>query len=351
MAFGTISGVRIKGITTVVPAIKVDNLDVPADALPARERLVRNIGIRYRRVCREGQIFSDLVQSACEDVLAKLGWSKDSVEILLLVTQSGEYIIPATSIILQDRLGLPKSTLSFDINLGCSGYPYGVATLASMMKTMGFKRGVVLIGDQSASSGSPDSGREILFSDCGTATALELDDTAPNMYFDGNSDGSGALAIVVPHGGKRHPATAESHQYRLMEDGVTRKMTDVHLDGPSIMNFSIGTVPGALEGIVNYMGSSFEQVDYFILHQANKMINETIRKKMKLPEEKFPLTLYDYGNTSSATIPITVCHKLKSAIQQAPRKIVACGFGIGLSWASLAMELGPDTYISNVLEV
>lgn len=351
MAFGTINGVRIKGITTVVPSIKVDNLNVPDEALPARERLVRNIGIRYRRVCREGQIFSDLVQAACEDLLSKLDWPKESIDVLLLVTQSGEYIIPATSIILQDRLGLSKSTLCFDINLGCSGYPYGVATLASMMKTMGFKRGVVLIGDQSASSGSPDSGREILFSDCGTATALELDDSAPSMFFDGNSDGAGALAIVVPHGGKRHPATSESHEYRLMEDGVTRKMTDVHLDGPAIMNFSIGTVPGALERMMGYIGVTAEQVDYFVLHQANKMINETIRKKMKLPEEKFPLTLYDYGNTSSATVPITVCYKLKEAIQQRPQKVIACGFGIGLSWATLAVELGPDTYISDVLEV
>lgn len=351
MAFGKISGVRICGITTVVPSIKVDNLAVSADALPARERLVRNIGIRYRRVCKEGQIFSDLVQAAAEDLLQKLGWAKDSVDVLLLVTQSGEYIIPATSIILQDRLGLPKSTLCFDINLGCSGYPYGVATLASMLKTMGFKRGIVLIGDQSASSGSPDSGREILFSDCGTATALELDEAAPDMCFDGNSDGAGHMAIVVPHGGKRHPATAESHQYREMDDGVTRKMTDVHLDGPAIMNFSIGVVPGALEGIMNYAGKTAEQVDFFVLHQANKMINETIRKKMRLPEEKFPLTLFDYGNTSSATVPITICHKLKAAIATRPQFIVACGFGIGLSWASLSFELGPDAYLSDVLEV
>jgi 3-oxoacyl-[acyl-carrier-protein] synthase-3 len=351
MAFGTISGVRIKGITTVVPNNKVDNLVVPEEAMAARERLVRNIGIRYRRVCREGQIFSDLVQAAGEDILSKLNWPKESIDVLLLLTQSGEYIIPATSIILQDRLGLPKSTLCFDINLGCSGYPYGIATLASLMKTMGFKRGIVLIGDQSASSGSKDSGREILFSDCGTATALELDESAPDMFFDGNSDGSGALAIYVPHGGKHHPTTPSSHLHREMADGVTRTMTDIHLDGPAIMNFSIGTVPSALEGIMNYMGATSDQVDYFVLHQANKMINETIRKKMKLPEEKFPSTLYEFGNTSSATVPITICHKLNEAIQQRAIKVVACGFGIGLSWASLAMELGPDIYISDVLEV
>jgi 3-oxoacyl-[acyl-carrier-protein] synthase-3 len=351
MAFGTISGVRIRGVTTVVPSITTDNLEVPAEALPSRERLVRNIGIRYRRICREGQIFSDLAQAACEDVVSKLGWPKDSIDVLLLVTQSGEYIIPATSIILQDRIGLSKSTLCFDINLGCSGYPYGLATLASMMMAMGLKRGIVLIGDQSASSGSPDSGREILFSDCGTATALELDSTAPDMHFDGNSDGAGHMAIVVPHGGKRHPAAKESHEYRLMEDGVTRKMTDVHLDGPAIMNFSVGTVPGALEGMMNYMKTTAESVDYFVLHQANKMINETIRKKMKLSEEKFPLTLYEYGNTSSATIPITICEKLRAAIKESPRRIITCGFGIGLSWASLSMTLGPDTYISEVLEV
>jgi 3-oxoacyl-[acyl-carrier-protein] synthase-3 len=351
MSFGTLTGVKIKGISTVVPSNIEDNLNVNQENLQSRERLVRNVGIRYRRVCKPGQIFSDLAQAACEDVLKKLDWPKDSVSILLLVTQSGEYIIPATSIILQDRIGLPKSTLAFDINLGCSGYPYGLVALGSMMKAMGYKRGIVLIGDQSASSGSPDSGREILFSDCATATALELDENAPEMFFDGNSDGSGATAIYVPHGGKRHPAEIESHSYRLMGDGVTRKMTDVHLDGPAIMNFSIGVVPDAINYIMSRAKLTIDDVDFFVLHQANKMINETIRKKMKLPEEKFPLVLYDFGNTSSATIPITISHKLREQIFSKKRCILVCGFGIGLSWASLLVKLDSSTYISEVLEV
>ncbi|MCX6292677.1 MAG: ketoacyl-ACP synthase III [Sphingobacteriales bacterium] len=315
-----------------------------------RERLVRNIGIRYRRVCKPGQIFSDLAQSACEDLLKNLKWSKDSVQILLLVTQSSDYIIPSTSIILQDKIGFSSSTLAFDINLGCSGYPYGLIVLGSLMKSMGIQRGIVLVGDQSSSSGSPDSGREILFSDCGTATGLELDPSAPDMFFDGFSDGSGALAIYVPHGGKRNPAEKGSHDFRLMDDGVTRKMTDVHLDGPAIMNFSIGVVPDALNNICLKSGIPLEKIDYFVLHQANKMINETIRKKMKMPEEKFPLVLYEFGNTSSATIPITISYKLKDPIAEGEKFICACGFGIGLSWASLIFKLGPDTYISPVIE-
>jgi 3-oxoacyl-[acyl-carrier-protein] synthase-3 len=350
MAYGVLTGLSIRGISTVVPTIRVDNLEVASEELAHRERLVRNIGIRFRRVCKPGQIFSDLAQTACEDVIKNLKWSKDSVDVLLLVTQSGEYIIPATAIILQDRIGFPTSTLAFDINLGCSGYPYGIVALGSIMKAMGFKRGIVLVGDQSASSGSPDSGREILFSDCGTATALELDNSAPDMYFDGNSDGAGALALYVPLGGKRHTAEKESHDFRLMEDGVTRKMTDVHLDGPAIMNFSIGTVPGALNNICNLSGIPLDSIDYFVLHQANKMINETIRKKMKMPEEKFPLVLHDYGNTSSATIPITISDKLKDPIARGEKTICACGFGIGLSWASIIFKLGPDTYISPVIE-
>ena len=350
MTFGTLSGIVIRGISTVVPTIKMDNLAVNPEELVQRERLVRNIGIRFRRVCKSGQIFSDLVQSACEDLLSNLNWSKKSVDLLLVVTQSGEYIIPSTSIILQDRIGFPTSTLAFDINLGCSGYPYGVIVLGSIMKSLGLKRGVLLVGDQSSSTGSPDAGREILFSDCGTATALELDDKASELYFDGFSDGSGALAIYVPHGGKRHSTEKESHDYRLMNEGVTRKMTDVHLDGPAIMNFSIGVVPDALRAICTKSEIQIEKIDYFVLHQANKMINETIRKKMKMPEEKFPLVLYEYGNTSSATIPITISSKLKESIALADKLICVCGFGIGLSWASLIFKLGPETYISSVIE-
>ena len=133
MTIATIENVAVKGIVTVVPEAVIDNLKVSEAEERKRQRLVKNIGIRFRHICRDGMIFSDLAQKSVELLLEGLKWEKDSVDALILVTQSPEYTIPATACILQDRIGLPTSTSAFDINLGCSGYTYGLFTCASMI--------------------------------------------------------------------------------------------------------------------------------------------------------------------------------------------------------------------------
>jgi len=296
-------------------------------------------------------IFSDLAEFCARDLMAKIGWAPETVDALIMVTQSGEYVIPSTSIILQDRLGLPKTTLAFDINLGCSGYPYGLYTVGRMIGDNGIKRAIVIIGDQSASEGAADQGRDILFGDACSATALEYDPTAPEMYFQGFSDGSGYKAIYVPDGGKRNPLNDKSTVPTMWPDGVVRTSTDVVLDGPAILNFSTSVAPLAVQSICEFAQVPLSEIDGVLLHQANKMINNTIRLKLKLPSEAVPESLYDYGNTSSTSIPITLSHRCADRLVQPGTKWVFCGFGIGLSWASLYMEAHGDVYCSPVLEV
>lgn len=336
MAFSTLSNVAIRGLVSVVPENTVDNLAVPATNLPGRERLVRNIGIRYRRVCPKGMIFSDLAERAARELLAGIGWS--TVDILILITQSPEYPIPSTAIILQDRLGLPKTVLAFDINLGCSGYPYGLFVAASMLTGGGLKRALVIVGDQSASIDSPDDGREVLFSDAASATALEFDASAPPLFFHGASDGSGHKAIYVPHGGKRRPSSAESLEAVLQADGVTRKACDVWLDGPAILNFSTHEAPASVNATLESSNQPIDAIDAFYFHQANRMINETIRKKLRLPPEKTPTTLEQFGNTSSASIPVTMTVASAHTLRAGRQRSLLCGFGVGLSWATMIME-------------
>ncbi len=351
MAQAILRGVKVVGLSVCVPKRTIDNLDVPETERKKRERLVRNIGIRYRRICSDGRIFSDLADYAALDVIKGVGWDRSSVDAYIWVTQSPEYIIPASSIVSQHRIGLPASTLAFDINLGCSGYPYGLYTVGNMLSAQGIKRAIVVVGDQSASEGAADSGREILFGDAATATALEFDENAPPMYFEGCSDGAGYKAIIVPDGGKRNPIRPESLLPIMCEDGVIRKATDVSLDGPAILNFSTAVAPEAVKKMCDFAGVPLGEIDGVVLHQANKMINDSIRRKLGLPEEKVPESLYDFGNTSSASIPVTLSYRSREKFLQKGSKWIFCGFGIGLSWATIYMEGPGGIYCPPIIEL
>ncbi|MBL8504724.1 MAG: ketoacyl-ACP synthase III [Methylobacillus glycogenes] len=295
-------------------------------------------------------VFSDLAQEAGEKLIAGLGWDKSSIDVLLVVTQSPDYPIPATAIILQDKLGLSHGTVAFDINLGCSGYAYGLFVLGSMLSAHGLKRGIMLVGDKSSNPLSLDNGLLSLFGDAATATALEFEENAPPMYFNMGSDGSGHRAIIIEAGGQRVPIQPHHLERLPGADGISRKGTDVILDGPSILNFSIREVPASISGLVEYSPFNLEDIDYFVLHQANRMINETIRKKLGLAPERVPLSLKEFGNTSSASIPVTMTTKLLQELGAGRKRLLLSGFGVGLSWASCILEI-EDAYLPALIEI
>jgi 3-oxoacyl-[acyl-carrier-protein] synthase-3 len=334
MAQATIRNVRYAGMASCVPKRVVSNVDdCPPQLRSARERVVRNIGIETRRVCSEWQYFSDLAFDATEKLLEELKWERDEIDALIVVTQSPDYPIPSTAIIMQDRLKLKQSTIAFDINLGCSAYAFGLHVLGSMISAGGIKKGLLLVGDKSGSVLEP------LFSDAGTATALEYDADAPPMYFDLNSDGSGYQAIMLPVGGHREPYGVQHMVPVKDEDGIWRSPAALILDGPAVLSFSTQRIPPAVRDLLEYAACSTEQVDYFIFHQANRMINETIRKKLGLPAEKVPSTLHDLGNTSGASLPVTMTARIRESLLEGRKKVLMSGFGIGLSWGSCIVDI------------
>jgi 3-oxoacyl-[acyl-carrier-protein] synthase-3 len=334
MAQVTLRNVRYAGMTSCVPKRVLSNLeDCPPQLRSARERLVRNIGIETRRICSEWQYFSDLACDAAERLLAELKWERDEIDALIVVTQSPDYLIPSTAIILQDRLQLKRTTIAFDINLGCSAYAFGMHVLGSMIASGGIKKGLLLVGDKAGSVIDP------LFSDAGSATALEYKQDAPPMYFDLNSDGSGYQAIMLPVGGHREPYGPQHMVPFKDEDGVWRSPSSLILDGPAVLSFSTQQVPPAVRSLLEYARCAIEDVDYFIFHQANRMINETIRKKLGLAPEKVPTTLHDFGNTSGASIPVTMTARIHEALRDRKTKVLMSGFGIGLSWGSCIIDI------------
>lgn len=333
MGLSTLHNVRYRGMATCVPRRKVSNLDCPPHLKQERERLTRNIGIFERRLCPAWQCFSDLAFEATERLLADLEWRRDEIDALIVVTQSPDYLIPATAIILQDRLKLSHATIAFDVNLGCSGYPFALQILGSMISAGTVKKGLVLVGDRSASE------REPLFSDAGTATALEYDPDAPPIHFDLNSDGSGYRAIILPVGGHREPPSFQHFIPTKDEDGYWRTPYDLQLDGTAVLSFSTQRVPPAVKRLMEYAQATPESIDYFLFHQANRMINETIRKKLALPPEKVPTTLHDFGNTSGASIPVTMTARIREPLLAKPNRLLMCGFGIGLSWGTALVDI------------
>ena len=197
-----------------------------------------------------------------------------------------------------------------------------------MLASGGIKKALLLVGDRGGSLNDP------IFSDCGTATALEFDPTAPPIHFDMHSDGSGYKAIMLPVGGHREPTQPHHHIPKRDENGDLTWPTSLILDGTEVLSFSTQRIPPAIRDLCAYANVTLEDIDYFDLHQANKMINETIRKKLQQVPEKFPSTLYDFGNTSSASVPLSMTMRLQERLASAPATVLLSGFGIGLSWGS-----------------
>ncbi|PPU95033.1 ketoacyl-ACP synthase III [Xanthomonas albilineans] len=335
MPTSTLHNVRFAGMATCVPKRVVSNLtDCRPQIRSERERLVRNIGIETRRMAADWQCFSDLAFDATQVLLEQLQWQREDIDALIVVTQSPDYPVPATAIILQDRLGLPHTTVAFDVNLGCSAYPFGINLLGAMIASGGVKKGLLLVGDRSATFDDP------IFSDSGTATALEFSANAPPMYFDLNSDGSGHRAIILPVGGHREPIGVQHLMpYRADENDYWHRGVDLQLDGVAVLSFSTQRVPPAVQKLLDYSGVPKDQIDYFVFHQANRIINETIRKKLGLPADKVPSTLHDFGNTSGASLPVTMTARINKQLESGRKRVLLCGFGIGLSWGTCLVDI------------
>ena len=345
MPIAQLDGVALRGLRACVPEASrtLQEQNLIDDAIE-RERLQKSIGVRSRHIAPPEVCTSDLCQRAAENLLADLGWARDSIDVVILVTQSSDFVIPATACALQHRLGL-GNCLAFDINLGCSGYAYGLWTAASLLKTLSIQgrpaRALVLAGDVSTSKLMPgDRGTVPLFGDAGSATALEIDPQASPWTGVFGTDGSGAPHILVEAGGLRKPLVLPEQPHDQATQEALFKAARLHLNGVEVFNFTLKNVPPLIHGLMEAAGTTVEQVDHFVLHQANQMMLKHLAKKSGLPEAKTPIAMERYGNTSSASIPLTMADSLAESLAQ-PREIVMVGFGVGWSWSALKLRTGP----------
>lgn len=337
MAYLSVPNVRISGISAAVPRQKDDISSLDMFDTEAASRFTASTGIASRRRAGDGVCSSDLCTAAASKLMDELGWSGDDISALVFVSQTPDYTLPATSAVIQSRLGLGKDCYALDISLGCSGWVYGMSVISSMLSLAGGGgKALLLCGDTILKFCSrKDKSTYPLFGDAGSATALEYREGTSPIVFGMNTDGNGYKAIFIRDGGYRHPVRPESFEEREKGEGIVSNDLSLELDGMDVFAFGINKAPESVNGLTEHFSIDRESVDYFIFHQANMFMNEKIRKKLKLPPEKVPYSMDEFGNTSCASIPLTMVSRIGGDLEKRSLSHIACGFGVGLSWGSV----------------
>ncbi len=350
MALIKINHVSIRSISATVPQQIHYTKDYEYISEQERNLFIKNTGIEQRRVAPSHITAADLCYHSALQTIDILQWDKNSIDALIFVTQSPDYFIPASSIILQHKLELSKDTIAFDINLGCSGYVYGLYVVGSLLQSGQIKRAILLAGDKSTlSTCYKDKSTYPLFGDAGSATALEYVAKAPPIFFHLQSDSSGEDAIKIPHGGSRYHIQPDTFDEVEIEPGIIRSKRHLQLLGADIFNFTLREVAPNANKLFHFSDIEKEKIDYFVFHQANHFMNESVRKKMKLPPEKVPYSIHKFGNTSSASIPLTIVTELKNQLN-APHTLMLSGFGVGFSWASCVFHVN-NMLVNHLIEI
>lgn len=327
------NNIKIAAIAATVPSkfISTDSLK-PELGEETIEKFKKMTGILGHHSAIHEQTASDLCFAAAEEIIKKRNISREDIGALVFVTQNPDYNSPATACVLHYRLGLSKHCIAFDVNLGCSGYVNGINLAASLMSTSDMKYALLLAGDTCAKERSKkvklnlDNSFKLLFGDAGTATLLERREEAAPIYASMRTDGSGFKAIIRPYNQWRNPDLPEK---KIMDD-------------IAVFNFTIAEVPKILKEFMAERGTTPNDYDDLVLHQANLYILKQIAKRTGFPIEKMPISLDLYGNTSSASIPLTLVKKYGEINDGRTIRPLMCGFGIGLSWGVVSAELNAD---------
>lgn len=349
MAFFHFKNVKVAGISAGVPCHTINNLKLDRRISPDYDNaeFVATTGVIERRLDNE-LTTSDLCFKAAKQLLADLSWDAKEVDAIIMVSQTLDFILPATSCILQDKLGCTKECYAEDIQLGCSGWVYGLSNVASLLQCGDIKKALLCCGDARAQYIRPGKD-DPLFGQAGTVTAVEYEEGNEGIKCHFGTDGSGYDAIIKPQGGTRNPMTRDSFE-EVEIDGKTYTGFTTRMKGMDVFSFGISTAPKSVKGLAQKYAFDYQDSDYFIFHQANMKMNNMITKKLKLDSARVPMCMPHFGNTSSASIPLTIVTELRGKADIKPTKFICCGFGVGLSWGTVAFKTD-RLVISKLVEV
>ena len=335
--------IEIKAVASYLPP-KVLELSSLSEEYGENEVniIIKTTGVERVRVCEENQTASDMCYEAAVHLLEKEAMDKSLIDGVVFVSQTPDYILPATSILLQERLGLSKEAVCLDVHYGCSGYIYGILQAALWLQANACQNVLVLAGDTTTKIINPkDKSLRMVFGDCGTATLVGKGKNQLAVTI--NSDGSGYNKLIVPAGGFRQPRSEKTCEVVYDIDKNGRSENDLYMDGTAIFNFAMSNVHKDIDNLLSLVNWEKEDVNVFALHQANDFMVNYLRKRLKVEENKVPTNVTNYGNTGPATIPLLLSD-LYSTSKPELQKVVLSGFGVGLSWGSIACNLSETNF-------
>jgi 3-oxoacyl-[acyl-carrier-protein] synthase-3 len=338
------TGASIAGIVSCIPSRQIEN-DYFIDKFGETgvNDVVKMIGVNKRYWVDDNTTTRDLCLHAGKRLLKDLDWDPESVDALIFVSQTPDYRLPASACILQSDLGLSISCIAFDINLGCSAYPYALWLGMTMIQTGAARRVLLAVGDTgSKTTDMTDRATALLFGDAGVMTALEASQNNSDAYFVMGTDGLGANNLIIPTGAFKPYPIADD----LRLEGKNPLCT--FMDGAEVFNFTLQAVPVLVKKMLEFAENEPENYDAFLFHQANRFMVERLAKKAKLPADKVPINIGDFGNTSSASIPLLMTTTLREQLKNNTLQLAMFGFGVGYSWASASLKIGKLNVLENI---
>ena len=307
------------------------------------KRFKKMMSLDRHRIAPPEVCSSDLCLYGLQRLLNEGTLKKEEIGALLFVSQTPDYVLPATSNVIHGKLGLGHDVICLDINQGCAGFLTGLMQAFMLLEIPALPKVVLLNGETGSKQG--DRCNRIsypLTGDAGAVTVIERGEVESPIYMDVKNDGSRHQAIMLPGGAYRMPSTPETLKLREVEEGVVRSLEHVQMDGAAIFNFTMTDVPPQVEEILSFSGDTRESIEYFLFHQPNPFILKQMADKMRIPLTKLPNNIVSiYGNCSSVTIPLNIALNCGEQLLRGKRRVCFSGFGVGLTWISMVMDLGP----------
>jgi 3-oxoacyl-[acyl-carrier-protein] synthase-3 len=343
---------KIEGIEYYLPDETLTN-EYLAEIYPewSIEKIENKTGVRRRHIAKDGECASDLGIKAAEKLFLSTGFSKDSIDFLLFCTQSPDYRLPSSACLIQDRLGLGQHAGALDINLGCSGYIYGLSLAKGLIES-GQARNILFITAETYSKYIHPDDRSVrtIFGDAAAATIIvRTDETLDESEqfigpFVFGTDGSGGGNLIVPVGGSRFPTldTYRNRNQSLKASDIPE--TNLYMNGSEIFNFTLRVVPECFRQLLKKSGKDVSEIDRFVFHQANRFMLDHLRRKLKIPKEKYFADISNCGNTVSCTIPIALKQAQVDRWLEPGHLVMLIGFGVGLSWSAALIQWNSRGY-------
>jgi 3-oxoacyl-[acyl-carrier-protein] synthase-3 len=337
----SIDNVCVSSVATCVPSEIIDLMDLgKKNGFSEVERVCKTTGIYSLRQASAEVTTSDLCLRAAQLIFDNETGLKESIDGIVFVSQTADYKLPQTSHIIQNKLGLSTDTICFDLPIGCNGYIYGLYQASILISSLSCNNVLLMVGDTSTKLiNEKDRSVRLVFGDAGSASIVKKTNLNSKLSFIIKSDGSGFKDLIIPNGGSRNKFSIESLNENQDSEGNIRSESDLFMDGMAIFNFAIKCVPEIINETLIYSEWSKNEVSLFAIHQANKFMVDYLRKKTKIDPDKMPIVIDGFGNTGPASIPLLLTERFPSLSTNELNKVILCGFGVGLSWGTVACNL------------